>query len=43
MKDVYREFFPDHQPSRSALGANGLAQPEFFEEIECVAEVGQGE
>ena len=39
MNEVYREFFPSDPPARSALGANGLALPEFLLEIECIAEV----
>jgi reactive intermediate/imine deaminase len=34
--DVYREFFPDHFPARSALGANGLARGARVE-VECIA------
>ena len=36
--DVYREYFTDHFPARSAFGASGLA----FEgrvEIECIAAI----
>ncbi len=33
---VYLEFFPDHPPARSALGANGLALGARVE-IECIA------
>ena len=39
MNEVYREYFPNDPPARSALGANGLALPELLVEIECVAEV----
>lgn len=38
MNEVYRRYFPNDPPARSALGANGLALPEFLVEIECVAE-----
>ena len=34
--EVYREFFPDHFPARSALGANGLARGARVE-VECIA------
>ena len=34
--EVYREFFPDHFPARSALGANGLALGARVE-VECIA------
>jgi reactive intermediate/imine deaminase len=34
--DVYREFFPDALPARSALGANGLALGARVE-LECIA------
>jgi reactive intermediate/imine deaminase len=34
--DVYREFFPDHFPARSAFGANGLARGARVE-VECIA------
>ena len=36
---VYREFFPDHPPARSAMAANGLALGAQVE-IECLATVG---
>jgi len=39
MNEVYRGYFPNDPPARSALGANGLALPEFLLEIECIAEV----
>lgn len=38
MNEVYRRYFAKDPPARSALGANGLALPEFLIEIECVAE-----
>ena len=34
--EVYREFFPEHFPARSALGANGLALGARVE-VECIA------
>jgi 2-iminobutanoate/2-iminopropanoate deaminase len=34
--DVYRTFFPNHFPARSALGASGLALGARVE-VECVA------
>ncbi len=40
MNEVYREYFPVDPPARSALGANGLALPDFLVEMECIAEVG---
>ncbi len=39
MNDVYKEYFPNDPPARSALGANGLALPELLVEMECIAEV----
>lgn len=36
--EVYREFFQDHLPARSALGANGLALGARVE-VECIAVV----
>ena len=39
MNEVYREYFPEDPPARSAFGANGLALPELLVELECVAEV----
>jgi 2-iminobutanoate/2-iminopropanoate deaminase len=36
MNQVYRTFFPQHLPARSAMGANGLALGARVE-IECVA------
>lgn len=35
---VYREFFPDRKPARSAFGTNGLALGASME-IECIAYV----
>ena len=40
MNEVYREYFPQDPPARSALGATALALPALLIEIECVAEVG---
>jgi 2-iminobutanoate/2-iminopropanoate deaminase len=40
MNEVYREYFPNDPPARSALGANALALPELLVEIECIAEAG---
>jgi 2-iminobutanoate/2-iminopropanoate deaminase len=37
MNEVYRQFFPNDPPARSALGVNGLALPGLLVEIECVA------
>ena len=42
MNEVYRRYFSKDPPARSALGANGLALPEFLLEIECIAEVPPG-
>lgn len=39
MNEVYREYFPQDPPARSALGATALALPGLLVEIECVAEV----
>ena len=39
MNEVYREYFPNDPPARSALGVNGLALPGLLVELECVAEV----
>jgi len=36
--EVYRTYFTDHFPARSALGANGLALGARVE-VECVAAV----
>ena len=36
--EVYRRFFPDSLPARSALGANGLALGARVE-VECIAHV----
>ena len=38
MNEVYRTFFKDHFPARSALGASGLALNSRVE-IECIAVV----
>ncbi len=38
MNDVYRTFFDEHYPARSAVGANGLALGARVE-IECTATV----
>jgi reactive intermediate/imine deaminase len=38
MNEVYGEYFPDHKPARSALGADGLALGARVE-IECWATV----
>lgn len=38
MNEAYVDFFPEHRPARSALGANGLALDARVE-IECVAVV----
>lgn len=40
LNNVYREYFPNDPPARSALGANGLALPGLLVEIECVAALG---
>jgi len=37
MNEVYREYFPNDPPARSALGVNGLALPDLLVEMECVA------
>ena len=39
MNEVYRTFFPNHLPARSAFGATGLALGARVE-IECWATVG---
>ena len=38
--DVYRSFFVNHYPARSAFGANGLALGARVE-VECIAVQGQ--
>lgn len=38
--EVYRSFFTDHYPARSALGANGLALNARVE-VECIAAINQ--
>ncbi|MEQ9104452.1 MAG: Rid family detoxifying hydrolase [Rhodothermales bacterium] len=38
VNEVYREFFPDRKPARSAFGTNGLALGASME-IECIAYV----
>jgi reactive intermediate/imine deaminase len=38
MNVVYREFFPDRRPARSAMGVNGLAFDARIE-LECIAAV----
>lgn len=38
MNEVYREYFLNDPPARSALGATALALPELLVEIECIAE-----
>ena len=40
LNEVYREFFPDNPPARSALAASGLALDARVE-IECIAVVGE--
>ncbi|MEX1255713.1 MAG: RidA family protein [Dehalococcoidia bacterium] len=40
MNEVYREYFANEPPARSALGATALALPGLLVEIECVAEAG---
>jgi reactive intermediate/imine deaminase len=39
MNEVYREFFPEKRPARSALGVNGLALGARVE-IECIVALG---
>jgi 2-iminobutanoate/2-iminopropanoate deaminase len=39
MNTVYKAYFPNDPPARSALGVTALALPELLVEIECVAEV----
>ncbi|NHA15937.1 RidA family protein [Thioalkalivibrio sp. XN279] len=39
MNEVYREFFPENRPARSALGVNGLALGARVE-IECIVALG---
>ena len=41
MNEVYREYFGDDLPARSAFGVTALALPELIVEIECVAEAPQ--
>ena len=36
--DVYKTFFPEHYPARSAFGTNGLALGAHVE-VECIAAV----
>jgi 2-iminobutanoate/2-iminopropanoate deaminase len=38
MNDVYRKYFSNDPPARSALGVTSLALPDLLVEIECVAE-----
>jgi reactive intermediate/imine deaminase len=38
MNEVYRGYFPNDPPARSAFGVTALALPELLVEIECVAE-----
>ena len=38
--EIYKTFFKDRYPARSALGANGLALGARVE-VECIAVVGQ--
>jgi len=40
MNEVYRTFFPEKPPARSALGASGLALAARVE-IECIATIGR--
>jgi enamine deaminase RidA (YjgF/YER057c/UK114 family) len=40
MNEVYREFFPENRPARSALGVNGLALGARVE-IECIVALGE--
>ena len=39
MNEVYGRYFPDHEPARSAIGADGLAMGAKVE-IECWATAG---
>lgn len=39
--EVYKTFFHDHYPARSAMGVNGLAIGAQVE-IECIAAIGKG-
>ena len=39
MNEVYREYFPENKPARSAFGADGLALDAALE-VECWATVG---
>ncbi len=41
MNEVYRTFFPEHPPARSAVAGSGLALGARVE-IECIATVGAG-
>ncbi len=38
MNEIYKQYFPTNKPTRSALGANGLALGARVE-IECMAAV----
>jgi enamine deaminase RidA (YjgF/YER057c/UK114 family) len=38
MNEVYRTYFPDQRPARSAIGVNGLALGARLE-LECIAVV----
>jgi len=38
MNDVYREFFPENQPARTAVVV-GFVRPEMLVEMECIAYV----
>jgi enamine deaminase RidA (YjgF/YER057c/UK114 family) len=40
MNEVYRTYFPENPPARSALSASGLALGARVE-IECIAVVGE--
>jgi reactive intermediate/imine deaminase len=40
MNEVYKTYFPENRPARSALGASGLALDGRVE-IECIAMVGE--
>lgn len=42
MNEVYKTYFPDNPPARSAFGTSGLALGARVE-IECLATVGNGE
>lgn len=37
MNEVFREFFPDHPPSRSTVGISHLGKPGLMIEVDAIA------